>query len=211
MSDRVVVLAQDLIWADRLARAVEAAGAEPVRVASLQRFEEALADIDAAIVDLTALAYDGLAAIEAASDCGRARARRRPARRPRAPQACPGAPGPTACTPTASCSRTGRRRSRPGWVARPRSGRDHRHAPDHPGARAIAERLQRAGAATAAAGLDALFIGVGSDLRYLTGYEAMPLERLTMLVLRPGQDPFVVVPGWSAAPPRPGCGHRSRS
>jgi Xaa-Pro aminopeptidase len=58
----------------------------------------------------------------------------------------------------------------------------------------FAERLERAVAATAAAGLDALFIGVGSDLRYLTGYEAMPLERLTMLVLRPGQTPFVVAP-----------------
>ena len=70
MSARVVVLAQDLIWADRLARAVEAAGADPVGVATLQRFEEALADIDAAIVDLTALAYDGVAAIGAATTAG---------------------------------------------------------------------------------------------------------------------------------------------
>jgi DNA-binding response OmpR family regulator len=70
VSARVVVLAQDLIWADRLARAVEAAGAEPVRVATLQRFEEAIADIDAAIVDLTALAYDGVAAIQAATTAG---------------------------------------------------------------------------------------------------------------------------------------------
>jgi DNA-binding response OmpR family regulator len=70
VSARVVVLAQDLIWADRLARAVEAAGAEPVRVASLERFEEALANSDAAIVDLTALAYDGVAAIQAATTAG---------------------------------------------------------------------------------------------------------------------------------------------
>jgi len=70
VSARVVVLAQDLIWADRLARAVEAAGAEPVRVATLQRFVEALADIDAAIVDLTAVAYDGVAAIQAATTAG---------------------------------------------------------------------------------------------------------------------------------------------
>ena len=62
-----------------------------------------------------------------------------------------------------------------------------------PGTR-FAERLARAAAATAAAGMDALYIGVGSDLRYLTGYEAMPLERLTVLVLQPGRDPFVVVP-----------------
>jgi Xaa-Pro aminopeptidase len=58
----------------------------------------------------------------------------------------------------------------------------------------FAERLQRAAAATEATGLDALLIGVGSDLRYLTGYAAMPLERLTMLVISPGRDPFIVVP-----------------
>jgi Xaa-Pro aminopeptidase len=62
-----------------------------------------------------------------------------------------------------------------------------------PGQR-YAERLERASSAAAAAGFDALLIGVGSDLRYLTGYEAMPLERLTLLVLRPGEDPFIIVP-----------------
>ena len=30
--------------------------------------------------------------------------------------------------------------------------------------------------------------GFGADLRYLTGYEALPLERLTMLVVGPGED-----------------------
>ena len=70
MTARVVVLAQDLIWADRLARAVEAAGGEPVRAASLERFEQALAGGDAAIVDLTALAYDGVTAIAAAQAAG---------------------------------------------------------------------------------------------------------------------------------------------
>jgi Xaa-Pro aminopeptidase len=58
----------------------------------------------------------------------------------------------------------------------------------------FAERLARAVAATEAAGLDALLIGVGSDLRYLSGYEAMPLERLTVLVIRPGREPLLVVP-----------------
>ena len=32
-------------------------------------------------------------------------------------------------------------------------------------------------------GVDALLLSVGPDLPYLTGYEAMPLERLTMFVL----------------------------
>lgn len=58
----------------------------------------------------------------------------------------------------------------------------------------FADRLTRAGVAAQEGGLSALLIGVGSDLRYLTGYEAMPLERLTMLVVRPGAVPFIVVP-----------------
>jgi Xaa-Pro aminopeptidase len=55
-------------------------------------------------------------------------------------------------------------------------------------------RLARAVAAAEAGGLDAMLIGVGSDMRYLTGYAAMPLERLTMLVIRPGAAPVIVVP-----------------
>jgi Xaa-Pro aminopeptidase len=58
----------------------------------------------------------------------------------------------------------------------------------------FAERLSRALTATEGAGLAAMLVGVGSDLRYLTGYEAMPLERLTLLVLRPGGEPVLVVP-----------------
>lgn len=46
-----------------------------------------------------------------------------------------------------------------------------------------AERLAAARREASAAGLHALLIGVGADLRYLTGYDALPLERLTLLVL----------------------------
>ena len=70
MSPRVVVLAQDLIWAERLARAVEAAGAEAARVATLERLGTAVVGADGAIVDLTALAYDGVAAIATARAAG---------------------------------------------------------------------------------------------------------------------------------------------
>ena len=52
----------------------------------------------------------------------------------------------------------------------------------------------QAPAAAQAAGLDALLIGVGSDLRYLTGYAAMPLERLTMLVVPAAGSPYEVAP-----------------
>lgn len=73
MGERVLILAQDLIWADRLARAVTGAGGGPVRVASQPALQAELAAPAAptfVIVDLTAHAYDGLAAIELASATG---------------------------------------------------------------------------------------------------------------------------------------------
>src|SRR5262249_30863128 len=56
------------------------------------------------------------------------------------------------------------------------------------------DRLGQAQRAAAAAGLDALLITPGADLRYLTGYSAMPLGRLTCLVLPAAGDPVLVVP-----------------
>jgi len=57
-----------------------------------------------------------------------------------------------------------------------------------------AERLALARRAAADAGLDALLVTPGADLRYLTGYRALPLERLTCLVVPADGDPFLVVP-----------------
>ncbi len=54
--------------------------------------------------------------------------------------------------------------------------------------------MLRARHATAAAGLDALLVTPGPDLRYLTGYDAMPMERLTCLVLPADGEPVLVVP-----------------
>lgn len=42
--------------------------------------------------------------------------------------------------------------------------------------------------------VDALCLSVGPELPYLTGYEAMPLERLTMLVVRPDEMPRLLIP-----------------
>jgi Xaa-Pro aminopeptidase len=56
------------------------------------------------------------------------------------------------------------------------------------------ERLATARQAAAEADLDALLLTPGADLRYLTGYAAMPLERLTCLVLPVTGDPVLVVP-----------------
>jgi Xaa-Pro aminopeptidase len=52
-------------------------------------------------------------------------------------------------------------------------------------------------------GVDTLLLSVGADLPYFCGYEAMPLERLTMLVVpREGEATLVVPSAESARPPR---------
>jgi hypothetical protein len=72
VASTIAILAQDLIWSDRLARAVRAAGAEPVLARSTVELDRAIADADAglAIVDMTADAYDPLAAIDGAHAAG---------------------------------------------------------------------------------------------------------------------------------------------
>jgi Xaa-Pro aminopeptidase len=57
-----------------------------------------------------------------------------------------------------------------------------------------AERLRLAADAAGAAGLGALLLTPGPDLRYVTGYDAHQLERLTCLALPADGDPFLVVP-----------------
>jgi Xaa-Pro aminopeptidase len=60
-----------------------------------------------------------------------------------------------------------------------------------------AERMDRAAVAASGAGLAALLLTPGPDLRYLTGYDAHQLERLTCLAVPAGpsgQLPFLVVP-----------------
>jgi len=57
-----------------------------------------------------------------------------------------------------------------------------------------AARVARVRARMDELGVDVLLLSVGADLPYLTGYEAMPLERLTMLVLPRRGDARLVVP-----------------
>ncbi len=47
-------------------------------------------------------------------------------------------------------------------------------------------------------GVDVLLLSLGFDLPYLTGYHAMPLERLTMLVVPRDAEAVLVVPGLEA-------------
>ena len=71
-------------------------------------------------------------------------------------------------------------------------------------------RLAAAQRAVAAAGLDAILLTPGADLRYLTGYAAHQLERLTCLVLPADGDITLIVPTAGAPGGRgvPGAGHR---
>jgi Xaa-Pro aminopeptidase len=69
----------------------------------------------------------------------------------------------------------------------------------HPPVADLADRLERARAAARAQGVDALLISPGPDLRYLVGYDAIPLERLTCLVVPAEGDPVIVVPGLEKA------------
>ena len=58
-----------------------------------------------------------------------------------------------------------------------------------------ADRLRRLADAAGREQLDGLILGVGPDLEYLTGYRAMPLERLTALAVgAPLPEPILLVP-----------------
>ena len=56
------------------------------------------------------------------------------------------------------------------------------------------DRLDRVRTAMADQGIDVLMLSVGHDLPYLTGYLAMPLERLTMLVVPRDGDASLLIP-----------------
>jgi Xaa-Pro aminopeptidase len=78
-------------------------------------------------------------------------------------------------------------------VARAEVQADNGHAADladlYP-----ADRLGLAAAAAARAGVGALLLTPGPDLRYLTGYEAIPTERLTCLAVPADGPAFLVAP-----------------
>jgi len=58
----------------------------------------------------------------------------------------------------------------------------------------FSERFDRVRARMADVGVDVVLLSVGPDLPWLTGYAAMPLERLTMLVLPREGEATLIVP-----------------
>jgi len=64
--------------------------------------------------------------------------------------------------------------------------------------RARSDRMARVRERMGSLGVDVLLLSHGADLPWLTGYRAMPLERLTVLVLPVVGDAVLVVPGLEA-------------
>lgn len=56
------------------------------------------------------------------------------------------------------------------------------------------ERITRAQVHMQELGVDLMLVTPSADLRYLIGYNAIPLERITALAISPHQAPFLVVP-----------------
>jgi Xaa-Pro aminopeptidase len=64
---------------------------------------------------------------------------------------------------------------------------------------AVTASLPRAASAMADAGIDALLVGPGADLRHLTGYHALAMERVTLLVARIDGAHTLIVPSLERA------------
>jgi Xaa-Pro aminopeptidase len=69
----------------------------------------------------------------------------------------------------------------------------------HAVARAFADRLRRTRARMSELGVKVLLVTHGGDLPWLTGYAAMPLERVTMLVVCGDEVPVLLVPALEEA------------
>ena len=61
------------------------------------------------------------------------------------------------------------------------------------------DRMDRVRAAMTEHDIDTVLLSVGQDMPYLSGYLAMPLERLTMLVVPRDGEATMVIPGLEAA------------
>jgi Xaa-Pro aminopeptidase len=60
--------------------------------------------------------------------------------------------------------------------------------------RSFADRMARTRQRMTELGMEVLLVSRGGDLPWLTGYAAMPLERITMLVIRQDEVPVLLVP-----------------
>ncbi len=116
-------------------------------------------------------------------------------------RSCPGLPlDPLELSRTRG-GRVGCLADRPAGGRCPAAGRPLRQLMEALSAKAVAarrSRLVRVRERMGELGVDALLLSHGADLPWLTGYQAMPLERLTMLVLPLEGEPVLVVPALEA-------------
>jgi Xaa-Pro aminopeptidase len=56
------------------------------------------------------------------------------------------------------------------------------------------DRIKRVAASLTSSGDEFIFVTPGADLRYLTGYDALPLERLTCLAIKADGQAWMIVP-----------------
>ena len=101
------------------------------------------------------------------------------------PEAAAAAAATAAATAATAARR--RRRLRPTGSRRERAGA----APGPSASERVRARMEELG-------VDALLLSHGADLPWLTGYRAMPLERLTLLVLPREGEPVLLVPALEA-------------
>jgi len=219
-SPRVGVVADDLIWASRLAAAVERAGGGAVTVSRQDGL--AAAGVEAVLVDLGARRVDPLAILRAAADAGLPTlavmqhddaARRKQARAAGATrvtsynafhQAGPRLVARLLARPAADPRRDANHRggANPGRGAnllRRTTGSgasDPGTAPQPAGIPPVryGERLEAARTALHDRGAAALLLGPGAELRWLAGYAPLPLERLTLLVVPADGPATLLVP-----------------
>src|SRR5271156_3072641 len=101
---------------------------------------------------------------------------------------------------SASLSASGHRSPASARQSQKGKTRDHRPrgvAGGHPplaSPRPLPGRLRAVAEAVRGKGIGALLLTPGPDLRYVTGYDAKQLERLTCLVIPAEGDPFLLVP-----------------
>ena len=180
----VLVVGDDLMWSVRLVSQAGAAGATGQTVRDLPALRATLAADRPAlvVVDLSARAFDGVSAVAVAAK---------------------------ADLPVIAISQHEEHELRKRAFA---AGARHvySNAKMHADGAAVLNRwlptpgripperyLARIGGARdalRAAGGQALLIGPGADLRYLAGYEAIALERLTLLVVPVEGEPVLIVP-----------------
>ena len=212
---RIAVLADDLIWATRLADGVRARAASPWRCARRPRSTAALPAVDGCDRRPDGARLRRHRGLGAAAAAGVPGDRGGPARRRRRRDARRRRPGRRGSTPTARCSSTATASSAPGSASRRRPAARHDGGPMRSRPRPAiagadpAERYAERLAARAARGgrgraSTRCSSASGADLRYLTGYEAMPLERLTMLVVpaADGAPLTLIAPRLEATPAR---------